>query len=80
MVIASLSRLQNGQNLAATSSAARTRGSVTSLDEAAGIRRLRIGDHSLLTPPNRNGQALLLRPIRGKHSRAATNNGRPLQS
>ena len=40
---------------------------VTSLDEAAGIRRLRIGDHSLAHAAK--GQALLSRPIRGKHSR-----------
>jgi hypothetical protein len=44
---------------------------ITSLDEAAGIRRLRTGDHSRAhAAKSSTAQALLLRPIRGKHSRA----------
>ena len=41
---------------------------IISLDEAAGIRRLRTADHSRAHAAK--GQALLSRPIRGKHSRA----------
>ena len=43
---------------------------ITSLDEAAGIRRLRTGDHSRAHAAKSTAQALLPRPIRGKHSRA----------
>jgi hypothetical protein len=43
---------------------------IISLDEAAGIR-LRTGDHSRAhAAKSSTAQALLLRPIRGKHSRA----------
>jgi hypothetical protein len=44
---------------------------IISLDEAAGIRRLRTGDHSRThARKSSTAKALLLRPIRGKHSRA----------
>ena len=45
---------------------------IMSLDEAAGIRRLRTGDHSRAhAAKSPTAQALLLRPIRGKYSRAS---------
>jgi hypothetical protein len=46
---------------------------IISLDEAAGIQRLRTGDHSRAhAAKSPTAQALLLRPLRGKHSRATT--------
>ena len=45
---------------------------IISLDEAAGIRRLWTGDHSRAhAAKSPTAQALLLRPIRGKYSRAS---------